>query len=64
VEDNFIDTSYTKLMGLKTLLLDEPIKVYNVDGTRNKEGMITDFARVMLEVQGMHMCVDLLVTDI
>jgi len=48
-------------MGFETLPLDEPIKVYNVDGTRNKEGTITDFVRLMVEVQGMYMHVDLLV---
>ena len=42
-EDNFIDATFTKLMGFKTLPLDEPIKVYNVDGTRNKEGTIFEF---------------------
>jgi hypothetical protein len=63
-EDNFIYAIFTKLMGFKTLPLDEPIKVYNVDGTRNKEGTITEFVQIMMEVQGMHMRVDLLVTGL
>jgi hypothetical protein len=49
---------------LKTTPLEDPIKVYKVDGTRNKEGTITDSVRVMLEVQGRTMRVDLLVTGL
>ena len=32
----FIDQNYTKDKGLKTEPLDQPVKVYNVDGTLNK----------------------------
>ena len=32
----FIDQNYAKDKGLKTETLDQPVKVYNVDGTLNK----------------------------
>ena len=32
----FIDQNYAKSIGLKLEQLDDPIKVYNVDGTPNK----------------------------
>jgi hypothetical protein len=63
-EDNFIDNNFAKLMGFETMPLDEPIKVYNIDGTRNKEGINTEFVQVMLEVQGRTMHVDLLATGL
>ena len=32
----FIDQNYTRMKGIKTGTLKEPIQVYNVDGTPNK----------------------------
>ena len=32
----FIDQNYAKDKGLKTEPLDQPVKVYNLDGTLNK----------------------------
>ena len=40
VTGNFMNQNYTRDKGLKTEPLKEPIKVYNVDGTLNKQGTI------------------------
>ena len=36
----FIDQNFTKESGFKTLKLEEPLRVLNVDGTENKRGTI------------------------
>ena len=41
--EKFIDQSFVKQKGLKTKLLDQPIKVFNVDGTPNKKGTIKSY---------------------
>ena len=48
----FIDQNYVKTIGVKTKTLDKPIKVYNVDGTPNKQGTIKKYVKVNLEVHG------------
>ena len=63
-EDNFIDNLFVEQMGFETMMLEEPLKVFNVDGTANKVGTITEFVRVLLEVQGHQQRVDLLVTGL
>ena len=35
-EGEFIDQNFARSLGLKQMALKEPIKVFNVDGTRNK----------------------------
>ena len=39
----FIDKRYANYMNLKKLILDEPLEVYNVDGTLNRKGTITHY---------------------
>ena len=46
----FIDRNYQQELGLPTCPLKEPIIVHNVDGTRNKKGVITNFVRMRLNV--------------
>ena len=36
----FIDQNFVKRKGIKVEALKEPIQVYNVDGTPNKQGTI------------------------
>jgi len=36
----FIDQNYARRLGLKQLKLKKPLPVYNIDGTRNKQGTI------------------------
>jgi len=49
-EGDFIDRTYTTIMGIKKQALDKPIKVQNVDGTLNKAGTITHYVNVTLEI--------------
>ena len=41
--DNFMDPRTIKHFKLGTQKLGEPRKIWNIDGTNNKAGMITDF---------------------
>ncbi|KAJ2927416.1 hypothetical protein H1R20_g9679, partial [Candolleomyces eurysporus] len=51
-EDVFIDQSFVALHRLPLTQLKKPLKVFNVDGTPNKEGRITHFTRLKLTVNG------------
>ena len=48
----FIDQHYAKDKGLKTEPLDQPVKVYNVDGTLNKRGTIRRYVDLDIEIHG------------
>ena len=48
----FIDRNYAKDNWLKTEELEEPIKVYNVDGTLNKQGTIRRYVDLIVEIHG------------
>ena len=54
----FIDQHYAKDKGLKTEPLDQPVKVYNVDGTLNKRGTICrlGYRDTWENLQGMIPC--------
>ena len=39
-------------MNLKKLILDEPLEVYNVDGTLNRKGTITHYTRILISLGG------------
>jgi hypothetical protein len=47
----FIDIEWAKLNSIPTCPLTKPIPVYNVDGTTNDTGMITDIADVILRYE-------------
>jgi hypothetical protein len=49
-EGNFIDKTYTAIMGIKKTALARPIKVRNIDGTFNKAGTITHYVNVTLDI--------------
>jgi hypothetical protein len=44
----FIDIEWEELNNIPTCPLTNPIPVYNVDGTTNDVGMITDITDVVL----------------
>src|SRR3981189_2310334 len=48
----FVDTEYVRSNNLSTRRLTSPIPVYNVDGTANKAGAITEIADVILRYKG------------
>jgi hypothetical protein len=41
--DNFMHPTFTKKMGLGLQELPQPKKIFNIDNTTNKSGMITHF---------------------
>ena len=47
-EGEFIDQNFARSLRLKQTALKEPIKVFNVDGTRNKRGTITHYTELDL----------------
>ncbi|KAF9471539.1 hypothetical protein BDN70DRAFT_819849, partial [Pholiota conissans] len=60
----FIDQNYAKKQGLKLENLGRPIRVRNVDGTLNKTGTITKYARVKLGIHGKEKWHQLMVTGL
>ncbi len=48
----FIDERYANYMKMERRILDEPLEVYNVDGTLNKKGTITHYTRILLSLGG------------
>jgi hypothetical protein len=44
----FIDIEWARLNNIPTCPLTKPIPVYNVNGTANDAGMITDIADIIL----------------
>ena len=43
--DNFISTKVLKFMKIGSLKLPKPRTIWNIDGTHNKVGAITDFVK-------------------
>jgi len=41
--DNFIDPEFAKKLGVTTLQLERPRKVWNIDGTTNAAGIIKEY---------------------
>ena len=60
----FIDQNYARSKGLVMEKLDEPIKVYNVDGTPNKRGTIRRYVDLNIEIHGKTCKERLLVTGL
>jgi predicted aspartyl protease len=60
----FIDIEWAKLNNIPTRPLTNPIPVYNVDGTTNDTGAITDIADVVLRYENHSECTQLAVTHL
>jgi hypothetical protein len=60
----FIDIEWAKLNNIHTHPLVKPIPVYNVDGTANDTGTITDIVNVMLHYEHHSECTQLAVTHL
>ena len=52
--DNFIHPQFVRRMGLGTRRLPTPKKLYNVDNTTNKEGMITHYVDLDVYMNKIH----------
>jgi hypothetical protein len=58
----FIDIEWAKLNNVPTCPLSKLILVYNVDGTANDAGAITDLANVILRYENHSECTQLAIT--
>jgi hypothetical protein len=62
--DNFMHPTFTKKMGLGLQELPQPKKIFNIDNTTNKSGMITHFLDLDVCTNRIHKEMCFLVTDI
>jgi hypothetical protein len=52
--DNFMHLAFAKRMGLGLQLLPTPKKIFNIDNTTNKSGMITQFLDLNVCANGIN----------
>ena len=50
--EKFINQNFVQNQKIKTRKLEHPIKVFNVDGTPNKQGTITKYTQLDLTISG------------
>jgi hypothetical protein len=62
--DNFMHPAFAKRMGLGLQKLPNPKKIFNIDNTTNKSGMITHFLDLDICTNGIHKEMRFLITDI
>jgi hypothetical protein len=62
--DNFMHPAFAKRMGLGLQKLPNPKKIFNIDNTTNKSGMITHYLDLNVCTNGIHKEMIFLVTDI
>jgi hypothetical protein len=55
VQGNFLDRNFVEKKKIQTYLLDEEICAMNINGSKNKSGKITCYAKLQLGV-GMQQC--------
>ena len=62
--DNFIDPRLVKRLGLGTRELPQPRKIWNIDGTNNRAGMLTHYTDLEVQTGGTKEQMRFLVTDL
>jgi hypothetical protein len=62
--DNFIDPRLIKRLGLRSLKLDQSRKIWNIDRTTNRAGMITDYVDLNVQTGAQSDKMRFLVTDL
>ena len=62
--DNFIHPRLIRQLGLGTQHLPRERKIWNIDGTANKAGMISEFMDLCVQTQGRTEQMRFLVTDL
>jgi hypothetical protein len=62
--DNFMHPNFAKRMGLGMKALPKPKKIFNIDNTTNKSGMITHYLDLNVVTKGIHKEMRFLVTNI
>ena len=62
--DNFMHPNFAKQMGLQPAALNKPRKIWNMDNTENKEGLITHYLDLDVEAKGIHKDMRFYITNI
>jgi hypothetical protein len=62
--DNFMHPAFTKRMGLGLQKLSNPKKIYNIDNTSNRSGMITHYLDLNVHTSRIHKEMRFLITNI
>ena len=62
--DNFIHTRFARRLGLKTMPLEKPKQIYNIDNTSNKAGSITHSLELKVTTKKQDKVMQFLVTNI
>jgi hypothetical protein len=62
--DNFMHPNFAKQMGLGMKVLPNPKKIFNIDNTTNKSGMITHYLDLNIVTKGIHKEMCFLITNI
>jgi len=62
--DCFISPAIIKRMGLGRQPLDKPRKIWNIDNTENKDGLITHYVDLNVQTRGIHRNMKFLITNI
>jgi hypothetical protein len=62
--DNFIDPRLIKRLGLRSLHLERPRKIWNINGTNNRAGMISDYIDLNVQSGNKNTKMRFLVTDL
>ena len=62
--DNFIDPRLLKRLKLGSRKLDRPRKIWNIDGTNNKAGLLTDYVELEVRTGKETANMEFLITDL
>jgi hypothetical protein len=63
-EKKFIDQNFVQNQKIEMKELKYPLKIFNIDGTPNKQGTITKYTRLDLTINGQTQTHNLLVTGL
>jgi len=62
--DCFMSPAIVRRMGLGKQPLDKPQKIWNIDNTENKDGLITHYIDLKVQTHGIHRNMRFLITNI
>jgi hypothetical protein len=62
--NNFIHPRFAERMRLETQKLTQPRKIWNIDGTLNKGGLLTEYIDLDVQTKGIHKEMRFLVTNL
>ena len=62
--NNFIHPHFAEHMGLRSRMLSQPQKIWNINGTPNKGGLLTCYIDLDVQTKGVHKEMCFLITDL